>query len=52
MRGCNILSCVVVQVLDHLNVLSDNEKKQLEKFRVIENLNDRQTIVGFYKPLI
>lgn len=48
----SVLSCVVIQVLDQLNVLSDNEKKQLEKFRVIANLNDRQTIVGFQKPLI
>jgi len=48
----SVLSSVVIQVLDQFDVLSDDERKQLEKFRVKENLNDRQTIVGFQKPVI
>lgn len=47
----SVLSSVVIQLLTRLEVLTEEEKKQLEKFRVKENLNDRNIIVGFQKPV-
>ncbi len=48
----SVLSSVVLQILNHFNMLSENEKKRLEPFRIKENLNDRGMVVGFQKPVI
>ncbi len=47
----SVLSSVVIEVLHHLNVLTQHEREQLEPFRVRKNLNDRQTVVGFQRPI-
>jgi L-asparaginase II len=46
----NPLSTVVIEILSNLGVLSETEKKKLEKFHIKDVKNDRQIIVGVQKP--
>jgi L-asparaginase II len=45
-----VLPPVVMQILDDMNILTDEELSALSKFRMMNNYNDVQHIVGYMKP--
>lgn len=47
----NVLAPVVLEVLSQLNLIDNESLKELDDFRIIENKNDKGTIVGQIKPI-
>jgi L-asparaginase II len=45
------LSSVVIKILEDLNILSENEKQTLSKYKIKENKNSINRTIGFIRPI-